>query len=555
MKRLGTAGLAVALVLAAGQAQAQVPARSVDALFSQWTAPGAPGCAVAVTRAGEVAFTRAYGQAVIETGTANTPKTAFHTASLSKQFTAFAIQLLAADGRLSLDDDVRKYVPELHDFGTPITVSHLLHHTSGLRDQWQLQVMRGRRYEDTISQRDVLSAVFAQRELNFAPGERFLYSNSNYSLMALVVERVSGQTFPAFVASRIFEPLGMTGARVIADHHRIRAGEAEPYAQAGDGFERRHLPYSSYGATNVRASAEDMARWMIHLDRPGVGGSDVTAVMAEPGTLNDGTSAPYASGLVPGMYKGARTLEHSGFDPGYSAHMLTLPDQRLGVTVLCNVEMNGLGATARRIADLYLGEEETPVRAPRPVTTVDPGVLAAVAGSYQDPDGAPFAVELRDGKLFFQGVDEMEPLGADAFRLKGPGLELSVRSTASGGAPDLVLHDHVEDRVLRRVSRSPGPDLNREARASYQGVYYSPELGVVMRVEMRGDQLWFASPGMEASLSQPPELLREADVFFTPTPMGWLRFVRDEAGAITELTASNGRVMGLRFLKIEPPSL
>jgi len=548
-----------AAILAAGQAQAQVPAqvqaRSVDALFSAWSAPGAPGCAVAVTRAGEVLFTGAYGQAVIETGTANTPTTAFHIASVSKQFTAFAIQLLAADGRLSLDDDVRGYVPELHDFGAPITISHLLHHTSGLRDQWELLVMRGRRHEDTISQQDVLTALFAQRELNFTPGERFAYSNSNYSLLALVVERVSGQAFADFMAARVFQPLGMTGARAIADHHRIRAGEAEPYAQAGERFERRHLPYSSYGATNVRATAEDMARWMIHMDRPSVGGSGVMAAMAKPGTLNDGTSAPYASGLVPGVYRGVRTLEHSGFDPGYAAHMLTLPDLRLGVAVLCNVETNGLGATARRIADLYLGDAETPARVPRPVTAVDPSVLAALAGPYQDADGAPFAVELRDGKLFFQGVDEMEPLGADAFRLKGPGLELSVRATASGGAPDLVLHDHVEDRVLRRVMRSPGSDLNREARARYQGAYYSPELGVVMRVEMRGEQLWFASPGLEAALLQPPELLREADVFFTPTPMGWLRFVRDEAGAITEVTASNGRVMELRFLKIDPPSL
>ncbi|RZJ16477.1 MAG: hypothetical protein EON91_13165 [Brevundimonas sp.] len=561
MKRIATAWMAAALTLTAGQAQtqtlAQVPARSVDALFSQWTAPGAPGCAVAVTRAGEVAFTGAYGQAVIETGRANTPTTAFHIASVSKQFTAFAIQLLAAEGRLSLDDDVRKYVPELHDFGAPITVSHLLHHTSGLRDQWELLVMRGRRHEDTISQKDVLTALFAQRELNFTPGERFAYSNSNYSLLALVVERVSGQAFADFMAARVFQPLGMTDTWISADHHRIRAGQAGPYAPAREGFERRYLPYSNYGATGVRTSAADMARWMIQMDRGTVGGAAVRAAMAEAGALDDGSPTPYAAGLIPGVYRGMRTLEHAGIDPGYAAHLLTLPDAHLGVAVMCNVETNGLRETARRIADLYLGAAS----APGTTRLVGEGLpIAAFAGSYRDPDGLPFAIELRDGKLFLQGQDEMEPLGGGAFRLKGPGmdgsgLEMSVRATTRAGPPDMVLHEPDFDRILTRVPTRSAPTLGGEALAAYRGAYYSPELGVVLRVEMRGEQLWFVSPGLEAPLLQPPELLREADVFFTPSPMGWLRFVRDGAGAITEVSATNGRVVALRFLKIEAPGL
>lgn len=552
MKRLATAWVIGATVLASGTARAQVPTGSVDVLFTQWTAPGAPGCAVAVTRAGEVAFTGAYGQAVIETGTANTPTTAFHVASVSKQFTAFAIQLLATDGRLSLDDDVRKYVPELHDFGAPITVRHLLHHTSGLRDQWELLVMRGRRHEDTISQQDVLTALFAQRELNFTPGERFAYSNSNYSLLALVVERVSGQTFADFMAERVFQPLGMTDTWISADHHRIRAGQAGPYASAAEGFERRYLPYSSYGATGVRTTAADMARWMIQMDRGTVGGAKVRSAMAEAGALDDGSPTPYAAGLIPGVYRGMRTLEHAGIDPGYAAHLLTLPDAHLGVAVMCNVETNGLRETARRVADLYLGE------APAPETSWRPGEglpIAAFAGSYRDPDGLPFAIELREGKLFLQGQDEMEPLGGGVFRLKGPGLEMSVRATTMAGPPDMILHEPDFDRILTRVPTRAAPMLEAGALTAYQGAYYSPELGVVLRIERRGEQLWFVSPGLEAPVLQPPELLREADFFFTPSPMGWLRFVRDGAGAITEVSATNGRVVALRFLKIEAPGL
>lgn len=553
VKRIATAWVAAALTLTAGQAQGQTVAQglapSVDGLFSHWTAPGAPGCAVAVTRAGQVLFTGAYGQAVIETGTANTPATAFHIASVSKQFTAFAIHLLAAEGRLSLGEDVRKHVPELHDFGAPITVGHLLHHTSGLRDQWELMVMRGRRHEDTISQQDVLSALFAQRELNFRPGERFAYSNSNYSLLALVVERVSGQGFADFMAARVFQPLGMTDTWISADHHRIRAGQAGPYAPAGEGFERRYLPYSNYGATGVRTSAADMARWMIQMDRGTVGGPAVKAAMAQVGRLNDGSTTPYAAGLIPGVYRGMRTLEHAGIDPGYAAHLLTLPDAHLGVAVLCNVETNGLRETARRVADLYLGQGAGPVPVARPVVAADEADLRAAAGSYRDADGLPFSVEWREGRLFLQGQDEMEPLGGGAFRLKGPGLEMSVRGDA------LILHEPDSDRAMTRVARAPAPTLGAEALAAYRGAYYSPELGVVLRVEMRGDQLWFVSPGLEAPLLQPPELLREADVFFTPSPMGWLRFGRDGAGAITQMSATNGRVVALRFLKIDPPGL
>lgn len=202
---LGAAALTLSFAATAARADVET---DTAALFSAWAGSDGPGCAVSVVRDGRTAFQAAYGQANVEAGTANTARTAFQIGSVSKQFTAFAVHLLAAEGKLSLQDDVRKHVPEMHAFDRPVTVDQLLHHTSGLRDEWMV-LLQGRRPEDAVTQHDTLRALFAQRELNFEPGSRFVYSNSNYTLLALVVERASGQSFPAFMKARVFEPLGM----------------------------------------------------------------------------------------------------------------------------------------------------------------------------------------------------------------------------------------------------------------------------------------------------------------------------------------------------------
>ena len=186
-------------------------AHAVDQLFAQWAGPDSPGASIAIIQNGKIVYSQGYGAANLEYGVPNSPATVFHLGSVSKQFTAFAIYLLVQDGRLSLDDDVRKYLPKLHDFGKVITIRQLLHHTSGVRDQWNLLRLAGWRLEDVITDDDVARLLFQQTELNFAPGDQFLYSNSGYTLLAMVVKQVTGKTLPAFAKERIFDPLALLG--------------------------------------------------------------------------------------------------------------------------------------------------------------------------------------------------------------------------------------------------------------------------------------------------------------------------------------------------------
>jgi CubicO group peptidase (beta-lactamase class C family) len=269
MCRFMHASLLSVLVLVAAtrlaQAQGDVGELNsrADKLFAAYDKPDSPGCALAVIKDGTVLHKRGFGRANLETDAPITPGTVFHVASVSKQFTAFAILLLAKDGKLSLDDDVRKHIPELADFGKTVTIRHLIHHTSGLRDQWRLLKMAGWRMEDVITERDILDLVFRQKELNFAPGAEYLYSNTGYTLLAVIVARVSKQSFREFTQERIFKPLAMTSTHFHDDHRQIVKNRAYSYrpARRGAEFELVPLQYANVGATSLFTTVEDLTKW------------------------------------------------------------------------------------------------------------------------------------------------------------------------------------------------------------------------------------------------------------------------------------------------------
>lgn len=526
------------------------PAADTARLFAQWDGSDGPGCAVSVTRDGQVAFTGAYGMAVVESRTPNTPQTAFQIGSISKQFTAFAVHMLAAEGKLSLQDDVRKYVPEMHAFPEPITIDHLLHHTSGLRDEWML-LLQGRRAEDTITQRDVLRALYGQRELNFAPGSRFAYSNSNYTLLALVVERASGQAFPAFMKARIFEPLGMTQTYVKDDWRPVRPDTALGYGQGPGGVESRIFPFSAYGAGNVYSTAEDMARWTLNLNDPKVGSPAIVAAMSR--TVR-GPLAPsrYGSGIEVASYRNLVALRHGGIAPGAASYMMAVPDRRFGVTVLCNAETNDTGRIAEQIADIHLAADLPPPAEPKVELSEDQ--LRRFVGRYRETGGPVFVLTVRDGRLII-GRDALEPIAPTAFRLVGAPVHFSFTGPDDAPAAVLNIHDPDQDRIAVRYEEPDAPELTPGRMQDYLGRYYSPELGALMQVERREDQLWLTGAAFENRLLQPPVGERAADAFFTESTIGAIDFSRDEKGRVTGLTQSNGRVVGIRFLKVDLPQL
>src|SRR5215470_16918957 len=233
-----------------------------NATFAAWDKPASPGCALGVLKDGQLLYSHGYGLADVEHSVSITPTTVFHIASISKQFTAFAIYILANEGKLSIDDDVRKYLPELHDFHRVITIRHLLNHTSGLRDQWNLLMLAGWRLTDEITEQDILNMVWRQRELNFPPGEDEVYSNTGYTLLALIVERVSGRSLREFTQERIFEPLGMLHTHFQDHYGTLVQNRAYSYERQPDGgYQYVTLSYSTVVPSSLFTTLEDLARW------------------------------------------------------------------------------------------------------------------------------------------------------------------------------------------------------------------------------------------------------------------------------------------------------
>ncbi|HZV67263.1 MAG TPA: serine hydrolase domain-containing protein, partial [Telluria sp.] len=305
----------------------QSPEQQVDALFAKWNKPDTPGCAVEVIRDGKVLFRKGYGMSDIEQAVPISPTTVFNVASTSKQFTAFAIYLLAQDGKLSLDDDIRKYLPETPNFGKTITIRHLLHHTSGLRDYLNLLVLAGWRIDDVITQDDALGMIQRQRALNFAPGQEYLYSNSGYFLLAQIVQRVSGKPFAAFAKERIFDPLGMKHTLFHEQYGALVPGRALSYMPARDGgYQYVATSSSMVGPGNLLTTVDDLALWDRNFYDARVGGKELIAQLQVPGMLNSGAAIKYASGLFIESYRGLKLVEHSGELPGFGAQLSRFPE-------------------------------------------------------------------------------------------------------------------------------------------------------------------------------------------------------------------------------------
>ena len=318
MFRTTVVALALGAAVAVGTASVRAQGGQVDDIFKEFAAPGSPGCAVGAYQGTRVVHRGAYGMANLDHDVRLSSSSVFHVASVSKQFTATAILLLAADGKLSLDDEVRKFIPELPDFGQRITIRQLAHHTSGIRDQWDLLGLAGWRYSrDLITDDDVLQMLAKQKDLNFTPGERHLYSNSGYTLLAVVVSRASGKPFREFTTERIFKPLGMTSTFFRNSFNEVVKGQAYGYARDGAGFRLSVTNFDTAGATSLMTTVEDLAKWHANFDSGAIGGQAMLAALLTRGVLNDKRSIDYALGISHGIYRGVTTVSHGGADAGY----------------------------------------------------------------------------------------------------------------------------------------------------------------------------------------------------------------------------------------------
>lgn len=522
----------------------------IDKLFSAWDKPDTPGLALAVVKDGRIVYSRGYGQASLEYGIPIKPGTVFHSASLSKQFTAFAIQMLAQEGKLSLDDPVKKYVPQLQVEGPPITIRHLLHHTSGLRDQWDLLVLAGLRLEDTITENDVLGLVFQQKHLNFQPGADHLYSNTGYTLLGQVVQRASGQRLAAFAQERIFTPLGMKSTHFQENYGTVVKNRAYSYARGRDGNWRYvALSYSNTGATSLFTTVEDLALWNANFDQPRAGNAETVQASLVTGKTNDGRDTNYASGHFVNTYRGVPAVWHTGSDAGYRAYFLRLPQQKLAVMILGNAAELEAAQLGQRVADLYLAGEPG-VQPPRTFPAevdLPAGELAAFAGDYEATRGRVVSFFVQQGRLFLATGGPPTPLfasSANQFFARTGNITVTFAPSAGNGPSSTANWKvgEVELALKRLVRESPSPELVQACA----GDFYSPELRTLYTLETRDGKLMLRYPRGVMELKP-----INRDTWIAGYPLGIITMKRGASGRCESLEATTGRVRNLQFQRMK----
>ena len=528
-------------------------AARVDQLFERWNKTTSPGCAVAVMKDGRILYERGYGIADLDHDVKITPATVFHVASMSKQFTAASILMLARDGKLSLDDPIRKYVPELPDFGVPITLRELLHHTSGLRDQWELLLFDGWRLDspDLVTDGDILYLMSRQKELNFPPGTDFMYCNTGYTLLAQVVDRVSGQSLRQFTTSRLFQPLGMEHSHFRDDHAEIVKQIAYAYEPKNNAFELSVPNYDTVGATNLLTTVEDLARWDENFYTNQVGGVKIIQQLQERGKLNDGTSLDYAAGLFIYTYRGLKVVDHAGGDAGYVADMMRFPAQHFSVASLCNLSSIDPTEMNQRVADIYLASEFKQSSHPATPLQVAPKQLRSKVGIYLgSPGDWILRLQLRDGALWADSYDgrsfKVEALSESHLRVPDASVELDFSkgdgSHLAWTRKTVELGTETSRQFNRVEAHTPTADELRD----FAGTYRSRELDVPYFVTSEKDRLILHPPKIAPLTFQPIT----KDLF---TSGNWrVRFTRDAQGLVTGFLLNTARTENLRFERSSP---
>lgn len=551
---LSVAGSAGATPAAAASA-ARSPQQQVDALFARWNHPGMPGAVVGVIRDGKVVLSKSYGMADIERKVPMSAQTVFTVGSNSKQFTAFSIHLLAQDGKLSLDDDIRTWLPKVPDFGQPITIRHLLHHTSGLRDYFLLSLLTGWRSDDVITQDDAMALVRRQRTLNFAPGQEYLYSNTGYMLLAQVVERASGKPLAAFARERIFEPLGMKHTRFLHGYGTLVPARALSYVPSEEGgYRYMAVGDSADGAGGLVTTLGDLALWDRNFYDGRVGGMALVARMQAVGVLNDGKPIEYASGLLVDVHRGRRMVEHGGSINGFQAQLSRFPDQHCSVVVLSNAADLDIYRTVRSIADIYLDPQlpaaPAPPQAPPRVfkeVALDPARLDALAGFYALSPDQSIDFTKENGRLmaratgqpkipvFAYGERDFFAKGFDAqFTFDAPGAD----GIVAGG----VLHRGGSDMPARRVAR---PRRSAEEMRKFTGDFYSDELQTVYSVAFDKGELMLNTSRGAIPLEDDGK-----GGFAATFPFGDIRYQCGAQALCSGFTVNNERARNVQFIRV-----
>jgi len=534
-------------------------AREVDALFAEWSGPNSPGGGVIVVDGGEVVLRRCHGLADVEHGAPITPATRFELASVSKPFTGFAVLLLEEEGRLSLDDPIQKHLPELPDYGAPVTVADLLHHTSGLSDWVDVLPYAGRDIRVGFDIDDLIDLVARQRVLEFTPGSKWSYSNTNYALLAEIAARATGRPFGEWMAEHVFAPLGMDDTSIPANGACVLPRRAQAYRRGPDGERTRSLVehFEIPGPAHAFSTLDDMALWADNLCTGRVGGRDLLERMFAKPLLDTGERSFSGGGVGVFEFRGARTVGHSGQTGGFKSELLVCPDLGVGIVVLANDRSAPAADIAHRVLGLYLGDRLAPPaeaaaeaagaaadEEPAPFIDMDPADWTPFLGGYRlaaDPSVLVAVVREGDwlvGALVGEGLDFFRPVSPAVFENRNRNCRVAF--VEDGGAvarAEIVLNGHA--MTARRVAL---PD-DASWRDGFAGFYHSDELRCAWQIVGEGGGLAVRRVGGE------DRSLHPADRDVLAGGIGILTFRRDGDGRITGFDFSEPEDLGQRRIR------
>ena len=528
--------------------------RKVDSLFSRYTTT-TPGCAVAIIKNGELVFKKGYGMASLEYNVPITSSSVFHIASESKQFVAFCMLLLELQGKLSIDDDIRKYLDYVPDFGKKITIRQLIHHTSGLRDQWQLLANAGWQLDDVITQEHAIKLISKQQRLNFDPGEEHLYCNTGYTLMAEIVKKASGLSLREYTDKFIFKPLEMNNTHFHDNYRELVPNRTYSYSPKGPGeYQHSVLSYSIVGATSLFTTVEDEAKWIMNYEHGKVGGKELVEKMYSFGILNNGKKLTYAFALNIDDYKGWKRIGHGGSDAGYRTYACRFPEQQLGIIVFSNFSNGNPNGAAMQIADLLLPQKE--INSGNTLAFADSSFLKKWAGRYVSDRGAVINLYWDNNKLMSRPTGQTT--GGTEWK---PSIKENNKYQLASGTIIQVETSPLKDSVAKIIAENPNGvtelfrqpliQLKKEEMVRYAGTYYNWETEAAYTVtEKNGELILQHRKFTDTKLTPVGPDQFSCDNWW----MSNLKFLRDKKGIVTGFEVNAGRVLHLLYSKMKSTS-
>jgi len=538
--------VAAALVLASSPLFAQVPdqarvvagADRVVEKAVKLSPAASPGCAVGISLDGRPVYERAFGMAEMEHNIPNTPQTVFESGSVAKQFTAAAIVLLSLDGKLGLDDPVKKYISELPDYGAPLTIRHLLNHTGGVRDWGSVLALTGYgRGDRVISQELAMDVIAHQHSLNFTPGAEYSYSNSGYTLLSTIVERVSKQSLPAFTEQRFFKPLGMSHTSWRDDYRRLVPGRAQAYVGPLSGPWRLEMPFMNvYGNGGMLTTVGDWLKWNAMLDSRSLGAPLVEA-LETTGVLNDGRKITYALGIVVTNENGIRKVAHGGSTAGYQPFLSRYPDLKLSVAVMCNGASRNPSAMEREIFREIAGP--FPAQTPPETIELKPEELQKYAALFrEEKTHTPMRTVYENGVLRWEG-GMLRPLRDGAFQSGASRFRFSLGKDGKPISAEIVTGDETP-RFAAEQDWSPTP----AELQSFAGTWHSNEADASFTIEVDEGKAYLVQRPKTRRLLRP----QYKDHFTIGSEMV-IWFTR-EGGRITKLHVGASRMRDMPFERV-----